>query len=123
MFSFGLSQACSIRTSNAFGGNNWQKIKLIGKSTLIASLIYGTSCGLIFVSFRNYLPLMFTDNTEVITLAAGLLLMAAIFQISDSIQAIASGLLRGIKDVKIPTLIIAIAYWVIGLPAGYFLAV
>jgi len=50
-----------------------------------------------------------------------LLLFAAIFQISDSTQAISAGLLRGIKDVRRPTLLIAIAYWVIGLPLGYVL--
>jgi MATE family multidrug resistance protein len=52
-------------------------------------------------------------------LAAVLLLMAGIFQISDSTQAIGAGLLRGIKDVKTPTLLIGIAYWVIGIPSGY----
>lgn len=55
-------------------------------------------------------------------LAAVLLLFAAIFQIPDTIQAISAGLLRGIKDVKMPTVFIAIAYWVLGLPLGYLLA-
>lgn len=55
-------------------------------------------------------------------LAAVLLLFAGIFQISDSTQAIGAGLLRGIKDVKTPTVLIGIAYWVIGIPVGYFLA-
>jgi MATE family multidrug resistance protein len=58
----------------------------------------------------------------VVALSASLLLLAAIFQISDSTQAIGAGLLRGIKDVKTPTLLIGVAYWVIGLPVGYFLA-
>lgn len=53
-------------------------------------------------------------------MAAVLLLMAGIFQISDSTQAIGAGLLRGIKDVKTPTVLIGIAYWVVGIPAGYF---
>ena len=58
----------------------------------------------------------------VLELAALLLLFAAIFQISDSTQAIGAGLLRGIKDVRVPTILIGIAYWIVGLPIGYVLA-
>ncbi len=56
------------------------------------------------------------------TLAATLLLFAGLFQISDSTQAIGAGLLRGIKDVKTPTILIGVAYWAIGIPVGYALA-
>ena len=55
-------------------------------------------------------------------MASTLLLVAAVFQISDSIQAIGAGLLRGIKDIRIPTVLISIAYWAVGLPSGYLLA-
>ena len=55
-------------------------------------------------------------------MAGLLLLMAGIFQISDSTQAIGAGLLRGIKDVKTPTVLIGVAYWIVGLPSGYFFA-
>jgi len=122
MVSMGLSQAGSIRTSNALGTSNWAKISVIGKSTLITSLCYGIFCALLFTVFRNRLPLLFNNNPEVLHLAAVLLLFAAIFQIPDTIQAISAGLLRGIKDVKMPTVFIAIAYWVLGLPLGYLLA-
>lgn len=57
-----------------------------------------------------------------LSLAANLLILAALFQISDATQAIGAGLLRGIKDVNIPTLLIAIAYWIVGIPVGYLLA-
>ncbi|MBE9463391.1 MATE family efflux transporter [Dyadobacter subterraneus] len=122
MVSMGLAQAGSIRVSNAFGTSNWPKIALIGKSTMITALIYGTFCAVAFAVFRYELPKAFNDNAEVLQLAALLLLFAAVFQISDSTQAISAGLLRGIKDVKAPTILIAIAYWVIGLPTGYLLA-
>lgn len=122
MVSMGLSQAGSIRTSNALGTKNWNKISMIGKSTLLTALCYGIFCALLFSIMRYRLPLLFNDNTEVVHLAAGLLLFAALFQIPDTIQAISAGLLRGIKDVKMPTVYIAIAYWVIGLPLGYLLA-
>jgi MATE family multidrug resistance protein len=122
MVSMGLAQAGSIRVSNALGRNDWQKIFVIGKSTLVTALIYGTFCAITFGLLRNHLPMAFNDNTEVVTLAALLLLFAAVFQISDSTQAIGAGLLRGIKDVKTPTILIGIAYWVIGIPVGYTLA-
>lgn len=120
--SMGLSQAGSIRTSNAFGRNDKTAISFIGKGTIAMALIYGTLCAIGFILFRNYLPSFFNENAEVVKLAAYLLIFAAVFQISDSTQAISAGLLRGIKDVKVPTWFIFIAYWVVGLPAGYLLA-
>jgi len=122
MVSLGLSQAGSIRVSNAFGARQLTRIGFIGKSTLGLALIYGVLCCIIFMVFRWQLPTFFNHETEVITIAATLLLFAAIFQISDALQAIAAGLLRGVKDVNIPTLFIAIAYWVLGIPIGCLLA-
>ena len=122
MVSVGLSQGSSIRTSNALGRVDWQAISEIGKSTLIMSLMFGSFCAISFVLLRNQLPKVFNNDASVVALAASLLFYAAIFQISDSLQAIGAGLLRGIKDVKIPTLLIGVAYWVIGLPSGYVLA-
>ncbi len=122
MVSMGLAQAGSIRVSNAYGMLNWPKISVIGRSTLVTALCYGCFCALFFVLFRHQLPRLFNENESVIELAGLLLLYAAVFQISDSTQAIGAGLLRGIKDVKIPTALVALAYWVIGLPLGYVLA-
>ena len=122
MVSMGLSQAGSIRTSNAFGRGDWQKISLIGKSTVFSAMLYGLFCAVLFVVLRHQLPEVFTKSEEVQVMAGLLLLMAGIFQISDSTQAIGAGLLRGIKDVKIPTVLIGIAYWVIGIPSGYVFA-
>ena len=122
MVSMGLSQAGSIRTSNAFGRNDFNVIRLIGKSTIIMALMYGTFCAGIFICFRHQLPYVFNDDKEVVFMAAYLLLFAALFQISDSTQSISAGLLRGVKDVKVPTFFIAIAYWAIGIPVGCLLA-
>ncbi|RYF89176.1 MAG: MATE family efflux transporter, partial [Chitinophagaceae bacterium] len=106
MVSMGLAQASSIRVSNAFGSMNWPKIALIGKSTLWTALIYGILCAIGFTLFRYQLPKLFNNNALVLEMAAMLLLFAAIFQISDSTQAIGAGLLRGIKDVRVPTILI-----------------
>ena len=105
------------------GGRTGIKISVIGKTTLLTSLIYGSFCGLCFCVFRDQLPLIFNKNAEVVRLSALLLLFAAVFQISDATQATGAGLLRGIKDVKVPTALITIAYWVIGLPVGGFFCI
>ena len=122
MVSMGLSQAGSIRASNSFGRKDFKSILEIGKSTLAMALCYGASCALLFISFRHQLPYIFNDNQDVVAMTAYLLLFAALFQISDSTQSISAGLLRGIKDVKIPTYFIAVAYWIIGIPVGCLLA-
>lgn len=121
MISMGLSQAGSIRTSNAFGANNWFRITLIGKSTLLTALLYGAVCGILFIVFRQQLPYLFNDNSTVVKTTAWLLIFAAIFQISDSIQANSAGLLRGVKDMRIPTLFIGISYWIVAIPVGCLL--
>lgn len=122
MVSMGLAQAGSIRVSNAFGRGDWGKIFVIGKSIVLTALVYGIFCAIAFGVFRNQLPRAFNNNALVLDMAGLLLLFAAVFQISDSTQAISAGLLRGIKDVKTPTILIGIAYWVVGIPFGYVLA-
>ncbi|MEJ2544125.1 MAG: MATE family efflux transporter [Calditrichaceae bacterium] len=77
--------------------------------------------GVVFVLFREQLPLIFSDEPAVIQIAASLIIVAALFQISDGAQAAGLGILRGITDVRIPMIITFIAYWVIGLPTGYIL--
>ncbi|TCJ12641.1 MATE family efflux transporter [Flaviaesturariibacter flavus] len=121
MVSMGLAQAGSIRVSNAFGRGSSRQIIQIGNGTLLIALAYGITCALGFVAFRQQLPLFFNNNPEVAALAALLLLFAAIFQVSDATQAVGAGLLRGIKDVKVPTWLIFVAYWIIGLPVGCLL--
>lgn len=122
MASMGLAQAGSIRVSNAYGAGSFRRISLIGKSTLLVALIYGLFCALLFLSLRNYLPYLFNHEADVVSIAATLFLLGGIFQISDSTQAIGAGLLRGLKDVKVPTMLIFVAYWVLGIPSGYLLA-
>lgn len=122
MASLGLSMAGSIRVSDAYGRGNMSSIYTIGKSTAVFGLLYGAFSGLLLVVFGKYLPYVFTQNAEVVQVSTMLLVYAAIFQISDSTQAIGVGLCRGIKDVVRPTIYVAIAYWVIGIPVGYLLA-
>ena len=73
------------------------------------------------VTLREHIALLYNDNPEVVTLAAQLMLLAAVYQISDSIQVIGSGILRGYKDTRSIFFITFTAYWVLGLPSGYIL--
>jgi MATE family multidrug resistance protein len=75
--------------------------------------------GIIFIFFRNFLPTLYIDNNTVISISSSLLIIAALFQISDGTQAVGIGILRGLTDVKIPTAITFVAYWIVGLPTGY----
>jgi MATE family multidrug resistance protein len=122
MAAAGLSLGGSIRVANAYGRQETTLLRNIGTSTIAGGLIYGSICGILFILFRNQLPLLFTNNPEVAVVSSTLLVFAALFQVSDATQSIGVGLLRGMKDVKIPTVFVAVAYWLIGIPVGYFLS-
>jgi MATE family multidrug resistance protein len=84
-------------------------------------MIFMALMGLVFVFGRNMLPVLYIENAEVRQLAATLLILAALYQLSDGIQVVALGVLRGLADVRTPTIITLIAYWGVALPTGYFL--
>jgi MATE family multidrug resistance protein len=122
MVSVGISAAGSIRVGYAHGKRDWAHARTIGVSTFWIAAVYGLICALLFILGRSQLPLLFNDEPSVVEYAALLLFLTAVFQISDSVQAIGVGLLRGIQDVKVPTFFVLLAYWVIGIPSGYALA-
>lgn len=122
MVSLGISVAGSIRVAFAHGKRDWAVAHHIGKTTLFMAAAYGVFCALLFILGRHHLPLLFNDEAEVLAYSATLLLLAAVFQISDSVQAVGVGLLRGIQDVRVPTFLVGLAYWAIGIPIGYWLA-
>ncbi|MFT4205070.1 MAG: MATE family efflux transporter [Chitinophagaceae bacterium] len=121
MVSMGLAQGTSIRIGNAFGRKDWKLIGAIGKSTFITGLVYGGICAVLFISLRNHLPYIFNQDPQVVRVTSVLFVFSAVFQISDATQAIGVGVLRGVKDVTAPTIYMAVAYWVLGLPVGAFL--
>ncbi|MEM6362486.1 MAG: MATE family efflux transporter, partial [Bacteroidota bacterium] len=79
------------------------------------------ACALIFILGRYYLPSLYIRDVEVVQIASSLVVIAGFFQLSDGIQVVSLGALRGLEDVKVPTLLTFIAYWVIALPIGYLL--
>lgn len=121
MFASGLAAAASIRVGNQFGKKDFPTLREVGLSNLVLSVMMMTGFALIFIGFRYTLAGFYVDESEVIQLAGGLIVIASIFQIPDGIQVVGLGILRGMTDVLYPTLYTLIAYWLLGLPAGYIL--
>lgn len=121
----GFSIATTIMAGNRFGEKNYQELRNVGINNLKIVFIFMSLCGAIFIIGRNVFPTFFTqkEDVEVVLLAAKLLIIAALFQLSDGLQVLALGVLRGMQDVKIPSIITFIAYWIITIPLGYFLCV
>lgn len=117
----GISQAGGILVGNAVGEQNVSKVRRTGFNSILLGMVWMFFSGLVFILFKDLLPLIYIEDKEVISIAARLLIIAALFQLSDGIQAVGVGICRGLTDVKIPTLITFIAYWVISLPVGYLL--
>tara|TARA_R110002073_G_scaffold8207_1_gene45586 strand:- start:35205 stop:36593 length:1389 start_codon:yes stop_codon:yes gene_type:complete len=129
MVAMGLSVASMIRVGNQKGLHNYKELRRIAHSIFLFAIILAIGFALLFLLFRHALPKIyvdfddvanFADNMEVVSIAAQLLLAAAIFQITDGIQVVVLGALRGLQDVKIPTIITFVAYWGIGFPVSYY---
>jgi MATE family multidrug resistance protein len=121
MVALGISAAGTIRVGNAVGRKDISGTRSAGFIAFILSAIVMGTFGIIFISFRSFLPMFYIDDPEVIQIAATLLIIAALFQLSDGTQAVAVGVLRGIADAKVPMFLTFIAYWIVGLPGGYLL--
>ncbi|OXA84979.1 MATE family efflux transporter [Flavobacterium hercynium] len=131
MFAMGLSIVMMIRVSNQKGLMDFKKLIIVARSIFLLSLILEIVFAAVFVAFHSILPYIFlnmentaqlVDNEEVIAIASKLVLIAAVFQISDGIQVVVLGALRGLQDVKVPMYITFVAYWLIGFPVSYYLS-
>jgi MATE family multidrug resistance protein len=117
----GISAAGGIRVGNAVGERDIPKIRLAGFTALGLGGSFMFFSGLMFILLRHKLPFIYIDDPDVHIYASSLLIIAALFQISDGVQAVGIGVLRGLTDIKGPTIITFVAYWIIGLPVGYLL--
>lgn len=131
MVAMGFSVVAMVRVGNQKGLKRFRELRRIAFSIFMLSIILAVVFAICFVVFSEVLPKIyldfdnkaeFADNFQVATIAAKLLIIAAIFQISDTLQVVTLGALRGMQDVKIPTLITFVAYWLIGFPISYYLS-
>jgi len=130
MFAMGLSVTGMIRVGNQKGKQDYQTLRTVGLSIFLLTVILEIVFALLFIAFHQVLPYIFVnmeqtatllENQEVIAISAQLLIVAAFFQISDGIQVVVLGALRGLQDVKIPMYITFVAYWLIGFPVSIYL--
>ncbi|AUC75750.1 MATE family efflux transporter [Olleya sp. Bg11-27] len=130
MVATGLSVASMIRVGNQKGLHQYLELRRIAVSLFLMGFIFAVLFASLFLIFNQFLPRLyvdfddvinFKDNMEVVTIASQLLIAAAVFQISDSLQVVALGALRGLQDVTIPTIITFISYWLIGFPISWYL--
>jgi len=122
MMATGVATAGMIRVSHYIGKEDYKGMREAGMVAfgLVATFMF--VCALLFFVLRFLLPTLYIDDPQVISLAASLLVLAGLFQLSDGIQVVGLGVLRGLEDVKVPTVVTFLAYWGLGLPLGYFLA-
>jgi MATE family multidrug resistance protein len=122
MFPLGLSIAVSMRASKALGAGRGDLLRPIGFGGLGVATLLSVGFALTFALAGGPLARGFSHDPAVTSLASRLLMIAAIFQVFDAAQVVGSGALRGLTDVRVPTVLTFVAYWVLALPAGYLLA-
>jgi multidrug resistance protein, MATE family len=122
MFGSGISSAATIRIGIYNAQKDWPGIRDAAMTAIKLVLLVMGVFGVLFLLFRNVLPLGFTKVEEIIELCSKLLIIAALFQLFDGLQVTVIGILRGLEDVTAPTLITLVGYWFIAIPLAYFFA-
>lgn len=122
MIAVGLGVTATIRVGNQKGLKNFTELRRVSLSIFLQVFIIECVFALAFILLKDVLPIVYIDNEEVVNTAASLLLIAGLFQLSDGFQVVVLGALRGLQDVKIPTYITFVAYWIVGFPICYILA-
>lgn len=122
MIATGISAGGSIAVGDALGRKNKSDLMKAGRAALVLGAVFMAGCALLFSFTNNFIVWLYTDDMRVTDMATKLLLIAALFQLSDGVQCVGLGVLRGISDTKIPTAVTIIAYWVIGIPVGLWMA-
>lgn len=121
MITLGIAAAGTIRVGHFYGKKDAVNVRRAGLATALLSVTLMSCFGLIFILLRHQLPMFFVKDSAVIEIASSLLIIAALFQISDGAQAAGIAILRGLTDVKVPMALSFVAYWILGLPVGYVL--
>jgi len=118
----GLGSAATVRVGNQIGLKDFKTMRIAASSIfhMVGAIMFFFA--IIFVLTRNILPAFFIESEEVRKICSGLMILAALFQLSDGLQVAALGSLRGLKDVKWPSMLSLFTYWFISLPLGYVFA-
>lgn len=123
MVPFGLSTAITTRVGNAIGKKSISEARRRGFVGISLATFFMSITAVIMFTIPDLITGIYTQNEAVQQVAISLLYMAAIFQISDGLQVSSYGALRGLKDTTVPMYVNLFAYWVVGLPLGYYLGI
>ena len=121
MLPLSLSIGVTIRVGQVLGAEKPKEAAFVSYSSIITSLIIACFTASMMWFFSDWIVSIYTDDPEVTTLAAQLLLYAAIFQFADGVQIASNGALRGYQDTRVPMIMVIIACWLVALPLGYVL--
>lgn len=119
MAATGISAASTVRIGNLIGRSDGTNLFRTGNANFALSLFVMSACAVIFVLIHDIVPGFYIDDGEVIRIAGSLIVIAGFFQLSDGVQVVGLGNLRGMSDVKVPTVITLVAYWGLAMPVSY----
>jgi MATE family multidrug resistance protein len=128
MVHLGLSNAATVRAGRAEGAGDAQSLRDGAKVAIALSFGFGLSMVVLFLALPApmialFLNLENPESAAIIAFGIKLLVMAALFQMADAMQVMALGLLRAIRDTRVPMIAAAISYWGIGIPTAYVLGI
>ena len=118
MIALGVGAATTIRVSHQLGEKNIVGVRMASNASIHLVLVINTIGAALMIGLRHYIPMLFTEDKEVIAIASKLIVIAGLFQYADGLQAVGAAMLRGITDVKVPMLIAFVAYILVGLSVG-----
>jgi multidrug resistance protein, MATE family len=121
MVPLGISSAAAVRVGQNLGRRDTVGARRAGWTAIVLGAALMSCAGLVFVSIPRVIARLFSPDPAVVRAGVTLLLVTAAFQLFDGLQVVATGALRGAGDTKTPMLANFVAYWLIGIPLGYFL--
>ena len=121
MAATGIAAAATIRVGKLLGGCDLAEARQAGFAAYLLGFGFMATMAVLFICTRHVAPLLYSHDPAVVAQAGTLLLIAALFQVSDGVQVMGLGALRGLEDVKVPSVVALLAYWAVALPLGYFL--
>jgi MATE family multidrug resistance protein len=127
MVHMGLSNAATVLVGRAYGRGDMPALRLAARVSVILSMGFAVTTMGIYLLFGEILVGLFLapgdpERVVIVPLGVTLLMVAALFQLADGGQAMAMGLLRGIQDTRVPMVVAAVSYWLVGIPISYWLA-
>lgn len=122
MFASGIGSASTIRVGKYYNVNDMANVRLAIRTSYRLVILTMGFMAVLFILLNKVLPMIFSNDTEIVHIASALLLFAAFFQLFDGTQVTAIGVLRGLEDYKFPTGIAFVGYWLIALPLCYLFA-